>query len=582
MRKSALLSLMSGAFGGVQSLAFRTISQSCTGSFTPISAAAAFAALDPGWNLGNTLDATPDEGSWNNARVQATTFSQIKAKGFKSIRIPDLQTYDKNIVTWAYHFVDSSPTWTVNATWMDRVETVVDQALALGVSVILNVHHDSWIWADVTASNANLTQIEEKFTRLWSQIGTRFACKSSKLIFEAINEPPGSTQAHGDELNKLNDMFLQAINAAGGWNSQRVVSLSGLGMDTVKTSQFFVKPELFPNQPWGLQFHYYSPYDFVTSAWGKTIWGSDSDKAALVSDFQLFKSNFTSVPAFVGEFGASPVTTEPAARWKWFDFIARTAKSFNYPLILWDSGADDFNRPANTWNDPVTLDVWFNAAAGINNTLADSTTDPQATSQITGASLFHKVGEPVYSQSVTYLMNGNTLTSVKTSAGTALSSSQYSMPGGTLTLSETYLATLYNLTSTPGIKETLTLTFSSGTSLTLQIVQYSTPTMATTTYKIDTSTDLQMPITYAGLPVVAAVKAILTDGSFLVDDWTKYLGPLQQGRWSFGDWSCDKGTFSVNVQGLQVMKAANQTVTLTLEFFPRSLGANLLNITFTQ
>jgi endoglucanase len=89
--------------------------------------------------------------------------------------------------------------------------------------------------------------------------------------------------------------------------------------------------------------------------------------------------------------------------------------------------------------------------------------------------------------------------------------------------------------------------------------------MATTTYKIDTSTDLQMPITYAGLPVVAAVKAILTDGSFLVDDWTKYLGPLQQGRWTFGDWSCDKGTFSVNVQGLQVMKAANQTVTLTLE-----------------
>jgi endoglucanase len=37
--------------------------------------------------------------------------------------------------------------------------------------------------------------------------------------------------------------------------------------------------------------------------------------------------------------------------------------------------------------------------------------------------------------------------------------------------------------------------------------------MATTTYKIDTSTNLDMPITYAGLPVVAAVKAILADGS---------------------------------------------------------------------
>jgi endoglucanase len=139
------------------------------------------------------------------------------------------------------------------------------------------------------------------------------------------------------------------------------------------------------------------------------------------------------------------------------------------------------------------------------------------------------------------------------------------MAGGVLTLSASYLATLYQVSSPPGIKETLTLSFSSGTPLTLQIVQYSTPSLPTTTYKIDTSTDLHMPIKYAGLSVVAAVKAVLADGSFLADSWTKYLGPLQQGRWTFGDWGSDSGTFSVDVAGLQVMKAANQTVTLTLE-----------------
>ena len=468
-------------------------------------------------------------------------------------------------MTWAYHFVDSSPTWTVNATWMDRVETVVDEALGLGVYVILNVHHDSWIWADFTQANANLTQIEEKFSRLWSQIGARFACKSSKLIFEPVNEPPGSTQADADNLNRLNILFLQAINNAGGFNPKRVVSLSGPGMDSAKTSQFFTRPREFPSQPWGLQFHYYSPYDFVMSAWGKTIWGSDSDKASLVTDFELFNKNFTGIPAFVGEFGASPVSTEPAGRWKWFDFIARTAKSFNYSLILWDNGADDLNRTANTWNDPISLDVWFNAAAGTNNTLANSTTDTQATSQYTSAYIFHKLGDPIYPQSATYLMNGNSLTAIKNSAGGALNSTQYSMAGGVLTLSASYLATLYQVSSPPGIKETLTLSFSSGTPLTLQIVQYSTPSLPTTTYKIDTSTDLHMPIKYAGLSVVAAVKAVLADGSFLADSWTKYLGPLQQGRWTFVDWGSDSGTFSVDVAGLQVMKAANQTVTLTLE-----------------
>jgi endoglucanase len=463
-------------------------------------------------------------------------------------------------VTWAYHFVDSSPTWNVNATWMDRVETVVDEALSLGLYVIVNAHHDSWIWADVTAVNANYSMIEEKFTRLWSQIGARFACKSSKLIFEPINEPPGTTQAHADELNKLNGLFLEAINAAGGFNAQRVVSLSGPGMDPAKTSHFFVRPTVFPNQPWGLQFHYYSPYDFIQSAWGKTVWGSDADKASLFQDFKLFNGNFTKVPAFVGEFGASPISTEPAARWKWFDYIARTAKAFDYSLILWDSGADDFNRSANTWND-----VWFNATAGCINTLADSTTDASATSQVTSAYIFHKVGDPVVAQSATYLLNGNTLSSIKNSAGTVLTSSEYTLSSGNLTLSSTYLCTLYNSTSVPGIKETLTLTFSAGITLKLQIVQYATPTIPLSTYKIDTSTDLHIPITCAGLPAVAAVKAILADGTFLADTWTQYLGPLQQGRWTYGDWSSGAGTFIVNVAGLTVMKAANQTVTLTLE-----------------
>jgi endoglucanase len=450
---------------------------------------------------------------------------------------------------------------------MDRVETVVDEALAVGLYVIVNVHHDSWVWADVTAANANYSQIEERFTRLWDQIGTRFACKSSNLIFEPINEPPGTTQAHADELNKLNGLFLQAINNAGGFNAQRVVSLSGPSMDTIKTSQFFVRPTVFPNQPWGLQFHYYSPYDFVMSAWGKTIWGSDSDKASLLQDFTLFHNNFTTVPSFVGEFGPSPVSTETAARWKYFDYLARTAKSFSYSLILWDNGNDDFNRSANTWNDPILLDVWFNAAAGVNNTLADSTTDASATSQNTSAYIFHKVGDPVVAQSATYLLNGNTLSSIKDSAGTSLTSSQYSISSGTLTLSSAYLSTLYTSTSSPGIKETLTLTFSAGAHLTLQIVQYATPTIATSpaSFKIDTSADLNIPIKYAGLPVVAAVKAVLADGTFLADTWTQVLGPLQQGRWTLGDWSSDSANFTVDAAGLTVMKTANQTVTLTLE-----------------
>ena len=35
-------------------------------AFTPLSAKDTFARMTPGWNLGNTLDAIPTEGSWSS------------------------------------------------------------------------------------------------------------------------------------------------------------------------------------------------------------------------------------------------------------------------------------------------------------------------------------------------------------------------------------------------------------------------------------------------------------------------------------------------------------------------------------
>lgn len=495
-----------------------------------------------------------------------------------------------------------SPSWDIQTAWMDRVEVVVDQALARGFSVILNVHHDSWIWADVTAPNANFTMIEEKFSRIWFQIGARFKCKPSSLIFEALNEPTGSTKTHGDELNKLNDIFLNAINNAGGHNPKRVVSLSGLGHDIVKTTQWFKRGTSYPNQPWGLQFHYYSPYDFIFGAWGKTIWGSDSDKAALDQDFALFKETFPDVPTFVGEWDASPANTEAAARWKYFDHIIRTATKYSFSQILWDNGDGHFNRVTHSWKDPAEIQVLMMASNGVSNALADSTTDGSATTQVTNAYLFHRVGDPVTAQSVNYTLNGNRIAAIKDKSGTALTSSQYSVSGGTVTFSATYLGSLYSAASAPGIKQTLTVSFNAGASLTLTIVHWSPPTVTNNTFKVDPSRDLTFPVSWNGIGP-AAVKAVTADGTYLADAWTAGLGPLQQARWTYGNWENKGDTFSIFVSGLNAIKATGKDVTLTLEVslplrryelvedsitnlfmqaFPRILGANSVNVTITQ
>lgn len=104
--------------------------------------------------------------------------------------------------------------------------------------------------------------IEEKFYRLWYQVGTKLACKSSLVAFESINEPPCNDADDAAEINKLNAIFLQAINDAGGFNPQRVVTLVGGGDDSVKTSEWFVAPSGFPN-PYAIQFHYYSPCELA-------------------------------------------------------------------------------------------------------------------------------------------------------------------------------------------------------------------------------------------------------------------------------------------------------------------------------
>lgn len=44
--------------------------------------------MNPGWNLGNTLDAVPDETSWGNILTPASVFDDVKAKGFKGVRLP--------------------------------------------------------------------------------------------------------------------------------------------------------------------------------------------------------------------------------------------------------------------------------------------------------------------------------------------------------------------------------------------------------------------------------------------------------------------------------------------------------------
>lgn len=203
--------------------------------------------------------------------------------------------------------------------------------------------------------------------------------------------------------------------------------------------------------------------------------------------------------------------------------------------MLWDNGNDYLDRAAHTWRDPTAISIHLKAVAGVTNSLPDSTEDLAATTQWTSAYIWHRVGDAVTDQSLPFLLNGNTLQSVKSSAGKTLTSgTDYAVSGANITFKASFLSTFVSPTTAPGVVGNVTLSFSTGADLILQIVQWDIPVLNSTSSAASTAAasgaDLDIPITYKGLQKPATVKAVLADGTPLVDTWTVYLGPLQQAR----------------------------------------------------
>ena len=258
------------------------------------------------------------------------------------------------------------------------------------------------------------------------------------------------------------------------------------------------------------------------------------------TDMSLIRDNFTDVPLLIGEWAADPETVEKASRWKYYDALPRTAAKYNTSHMLWDWS---WHYATPDWPDETAAKILQSATSGIPNALADITEDTTTLSQTSSAYLFHQAGTNITDQTLALLPNGNALQSItavssNTSISTLTANTHYTTSANTVIFHPTFLSTIFSPTSTPGPVANLTLHFSTGADLEIQAVVWSTPiiTLGTNTTSTTPSapatgtTDLNIPVTYHGLPQVASVRALSSDGSILEDSWTSVLGPLQAGR----------------------------------------------------
>jgi endoglucanase len=168
--------------------------------------------MSPGWNLGNTLEAMPNETGWGNPMANQAMFNGLKSAGFKSVRIP---------VSWK-QYADANDN--ISASWMSRVTEVVNYAHNAGLIAIINIHWDGgWMqptYANQSAANARLT-------KFWTQIANNFKNHDDTLLFAGTNEvmvdgnynPP--TTEYCSVQKGFNQTFINAVRATGGNNSNR-------------------------------------------------------------------------------------------------------------------------------------------------------------------------------------------------------------------------------------------------------------------------------------------------------------------------------------------------------------------------
>ncbi len=320
-----------------------------------------------GWNLGNTMDATGGSGvlseiSWGNPITSQELIEAIKTAGFNTLRIP---------TTWESH-LGPAPEYKIDKVWLDRVQEIVDYAMANDMYVIVNAHHEEWYFPSYDNAEVAIDMLK----KVWKQVADRFENYDEHLIFESMNEPRqkgtpdewnGGNAEGWDVVNQLNAAFIETVRSASGNNPLRNLMIMPYAASSSGNAwSNFIVPE---DSKVIVSIHAYTPYNFAlnksgTDAWSSANTGDTRDIDSLMDNiYNKFVSKGT--PVILGEFGAMNKNENLTARIDWAEYYVSKAAEKGIPCIWWDNGAftgsgENFgliDRYTITWKYPEIVDA---------------------------------------------------------------------------------------------------------------------------------------------------------------------------------------------------------------------------------
>jgi endoglucanase len=350
--------------------------------------------LMPGWNLGNQLesnsDGTPSETAWGNPVITENLIKQVKAQGFKSIRIP--VSYLSKI--------GAGPDYTIDSKWLDRVQEVVDMCIDNGLYAIINVHGDGYYsikggWLLCGESASEQKTIKAKYEKVWEQIAKRFKNYDDHLVFESMNEEYDGTYnnpnpEYYNNINAYNQIFVDTVRKAGGKNNNRYLLIPGWNTDinfttgdcdTYTMEAKFVIPN---DSRIMISVHYYTPWEFCGEEGYDTFykWGDSVKKfvkrrqsETLVNRqfdklYNAFIKNGYGV--VIGEYGSIDRTHKDKSnttyRAYFAEYVNYAAHQRNIVTVYWDNGYNGnhgfglFDRTKCTVTQPEIIKGIINGA----------------------------------------------------------------------------------------------------------------------------------------------------------------------------------------------------------------------------
>ena len=461
--------------------------------------------MQPGWNLGNTFDAVgTDETAWGNPRVTKEFIEQIAAQGYKSIRIP--VTFDGRM--------GEGPGYVIDANFLNRVDQVVKWSLEEDLYVMINIHHDSWIWL-AEGMEASHEETLARYNSIWTQLAERFKDHSIELMFESINEPQfwdSESENYEGYLKKLNTSFYQIVRESGGNNDSRPLVLPTLntGSEPEKLDALY-DTIIGLNDPNLIStVHYYGFWPFSVNIAGNTRF-EDVVKNDIIETFDRVHDKFVEngIPVIIGEYGLLGFDTDINAiqegeKLKFFEYMTYYAKEKQLTHMLWDNG-QHFGRKSFKWSNQDLYNMmkvsWERRSA-------------------IGESDFIYLEKDVEIQDmeINLHLNENQLESLNWNDEELTYGQDYELNGNVLIIKASLLA---KLTSSGELGENAVVTakFNKGVDWFIKVITYDKPSLQNTE---GTTSDFAIPTLFNG-DNLATMEAVYKNGDFAgPQNWTSY------------------------------------------------------------